>query len=275
MSKVKPDLTKKYQAIRRAVQKEQQTNRSTPKYVGSSPKFLKGSRNITSQPFRKMFFGVGNHYYPQSRASIGTWVIEEWAKKYGLVFDEEPEMHSATAENELCTLVRPQTYLIENNCRALLAATHSFQFPLDRVVIIHHEEKLELGHVDLTFGGHATHNMALYGIKELLGTERFGRLAVGVGHPYWKAVQGRYLPTWHLGEHDYTNRFLQNKFPPAEMAMMEHIVMPKIFELMDMAMKAQTTEEYNYNLRIPYKEVEEKYRELLKQMEKNQDATCS
>lgn len=50
--------------------------------------------------------------------------------------------------------VRPMTYLIENNCRSLLASTHAYQSPLDRVVIIHHEEKMELGHVELTWAGH-------------------------------------------------------------------------------------------------------------------------
>jgi hypothetical protein len=51
------------------------------------------------------------------------------------------------------------TYLIENNCRALLAATHAYQSPLDRVVIIHHEEKMELGHVELTWAGHVPYVM--------------------------------------------------------------------------------------------------------------------
>jgi hypothetical protein len=51
--KADPNVLKKYQNIRRAVQREQQAKKSLPKYVGSAPKYLKGSRNITSQPFRK------------------------------------------------------------------------------------------------------------------------------------------------------------------------------------------------------------------------------
>lgn len=240
-----------------------------PKFHGV-PKFLKGSRNIVSLPYRKMFFGVGNHYYPYSRASVGTLVCDEWAKKYGLTFDEEPELHASVAENERCTLVRPMTYLIENNCRSLLASTHAYQSPLDRVVIIHHEEKMELGHVELTWAGHVPHNTALRGVKDLFGTERFGRLAVGVGHPSYKAIQGRYLPTYHLGEHDYTARFLQNKFPPEELGMLLHVVMPKIFETMDVAMAACETEQYMHSVKISYKEVEEQYRELLKTIPKDE-----
>jgi PTH1 family peptidyl-tRNA hydrolase len=264
MSKPNPNLSKKFKSISRTIQQEQNAKALKSKNQGSFPKYLKGSRNITSQPFRKTFFGVGNHFYPQSRASVGIWIIEEWAKKHHLTFDEEFDIHSATAENELCTLVRPETYLIENNAKSLLAVSHALQTSLDRVVIIHHEEKLELGQVQLVFGGHALHNQALFGIKELLGTEKFGRIAVGVGHPNWKAVQGRYLPTWTIGDHDYMNRFLQNKFPPNEMAMMEQILMPKIFEVMDVAMQAQSVDDFNYTVSLSYKEVEEQYNEYLK-----------
>jgi len=160
--------------------------------------------------------------------------------------------------------VRPETYLLEENYLSLINACETLQAPFDRVVIIHHDEKLELGNVQLVFGGHARHNLALYHIKLEVGTEKFARIAVGVGHPPWKALQGRYLPTWEIGETDHITRFLQNKFPPNEMEMMKNIVMPKIFEVMDVAMNAKTLEEYNYNVTVSYKEVEEQWKELLK-----------
>jgi len=253
----------------RTLQQEYKGKGSTKPNVGDKygpghPRFIKGSRNIISQPFMKTFFGIGNHYYPQSRASIGIWVIEEWANQYSLTFDEEPDLQCATTGNELCTLVRPQSYNIENNNRSLYLISHSLQCPLDRVVMIHHDEKLDFGTVQLAFGGHVRHNAALCGIKEMFNTEKYGRIAVGVGHPHWKGIQGRYLPTWDTGDHEYNNRFLQNKFPPNEMLMMKHIVMPKIFEVMDVAMKCQHIEEYDYAVTLSYKEVEEQYEEFLK-----------
>jgi len=178
-------------------------------------------------------------------------------KKHKLTWDIEPDIYSAIAENEMCSLVRPETYHIHDNNRSLLAATHALQTPLDRVVVIHHEERLELGNIRLVFGGQARHNYALAGIKELLGTEMFPRLEIGVGHPIQKAIQGRYLPTWTIGEHNYREWFLYNKFPEQEMEMMEHIMMPKIFEAMDYAMNCKKEGEFLYDTRISYKELKE------------------
>lgn len=93
MNKPNPNISKKFKSIARTIQQEQNAKSAKPKYQGTFPKYLKGSRNITSEPFRKSmnftifflknaykiaFFGVGNHFYPLSRASVGIWVIEQY-----------------------------------------------------------------------------------------------------------------------------------------------------------------------------------------------------
>jgi len=219
------------------------------------PREIFGGRNITGNPLRKTFFGTGSHYYPQSRASVGIWILHEWAARNHLTWDVEYDIYCAIAENEKCAMVRPEVFILEHNGKALAQAALELNTTLDRVVVIHAEEKMPLGTCQLVFGGSARHNPCLESIRLELNTERFPRMIVGVGHPEWKAVQGRYLPTYDLGEHDYTERFLKNKFPPKEMEMVERFLMKKYFEVMDIAMKASSAEDFNFQFTVDFEQM--------------------
>ena len=126
------------------------------------PRFVQGQRNITAKPNRKLFFGLGNWCYPRSRASIGIWVLEEWARRNNLAWDLEFSTTCGTTENEDAILVKPMTYNVEQNGSAWLKGVDAFKTPFDRCVVIHHDERRDFGDIELTYGGRVEYLFFLF-----------------------------------------------------------------------------------------------------------------
>jgi peptidyl-tRNA hydrolase len=70
--------------------------------------------------------------------------------------------------------------------------------------------------MQLKMEGRTTHNTALESIFKHFRTEQFARLAIGVGHPSWKATQGDHLMNHGYENSFYRDMFLGNKFPAEE-----------------------------------------------------------
>eukprot|EP01125_Pyxidicula_operculata_P004726 TRINITY_DN1767_c0_g1_i1.p2 TRINITY_DN1767_c0_g1~~TRINITY_DN1767_c0_g1_i1.p2 ORF type:complete len:152 (-),score=22.29 TRINITY_DN1767_c0_g1_i1:26-481(-) len=138
------------------------------------------------------------------------------------------------------------------------ATAHDFRMPFDRCIAIHHDEQSELGTVKLDFGGKTDNNRALNSIFDVTGTQNFARLSIGIGHPKWKQIQSKHLPTWEWSENHYREWFLMNKFPPGELKMVEEIILPRVLEVMEFALSVEKREDFIFSHTTPYQDMENK-----------------
>jgi PTH1 family peptidyl-tRNA hydrolase len=79
-------------------------------------------------------------------------------------------------------LVKPETYMNESG-KSIAAAGRFFKVPVDAVLVVHDDVDLEEGRLQARLGGGLAGHNGLRSIAEVLGTQDFLRLRIGVGRP--------------------------------------------------------------------------------------------
>lgn len=136
----------------------------------------------------QLIVGLGNPgpQYANTRHNAGAWLIEMLAKQAGVSCSEQKKFHGATARIILaaqeCHLLLPTTFM-NHSGQAVRALVQFYKIPPEAVLIVHDELDLLPGMARIKLdGGHGGHN-GLRDIIAQLGTSRFYRLRVGIGHP--------------------------------------------------------------------------------------------
>ncbi len=132
----------------------------------------------------KLIVGLGNpgEGYAQTRHNAGWLVLDAFAKKFRIDLDKH-EKESMTGEGRVAggsvKLAKPLTYMnLSGNAVKLLV--NAYLDSTDDLMVVFDEIDLPLGKLRIKPSGSAgTHN-GMRSIVELLGTERFARLRVGV-----------------------------------------------------------------------------------------------
>ncbi len=140
-----------------------------------------------SQPFQ-LIVGLGNPgpQYAATRHNAGFWLLDRLAGKYDCRFRTETrfsgELARFSAASLDCWLLKPATFMNESG-RAVQALLSFYKLDPARMLVIHDDIDLPPGTIRLkTGGGHGGHN-GLRDIIEKTGTNVFGRIRIGVGHP--------------------------------------------------------------------------------------------
>jgi len=132
----------------------------------------------------QLVVGLGNPgpAYASTRHNIGFWWVDRLAAQLGLTFANEPRFFGEVARSGSLRLLKPTTFMNRSG-QAVAALARFFRIPPEAILVVHDELDLPPGRARLKFGGGvAGHN----GLKDLctqLGTERFWRLRLGIGHP--------------------------------------------------------------------------------------------
>eukprot|EP01116_Phalansterium_solitarium_P014168 TRINITY_DN31715_c0_g1_i1.p1 TRINITY_DN31715_c0_g1~~TRINITY_DN31715_c0_g1_i1.p1 ORF type:complete len:222 (+),score=38.15 TRINITY_DN31715_c0_g1_i1:155-820(+) len=205
----------------------------------------------------RLVFGVGNHFYPNSRHSIGLNIVDRVAQRLGLAFVHEPRSLSWVASDGLVALVKPKTYLIEHNAKAYIAAVRHFQVPISQSVVLHHDVDLPVGTVVTRPDRSSTLDSTVQAIAdeiELLGLEgvnpqAFPRLPIGVGRPDNEKLQLTWAHIISKGNKDYLQLFLANKFNPEDQKTFDQAIEDHV-ELI-----AKSLREYSKNAAERYRRV--------------------
>lgn len=136
----------------------------------------------------QLIVGLGNPgpQYESTRHNAGAWLVERLAEQTGVNFSEQKKFHGATARmtinSQECHLLLPTTYMNRSG-QAVRALMQFYKIPPDAVLIAHDELDLLPGTARIKLdGGHGGHN-GLRDIIAHLGTSRFYRLRIGIGHP--------------------------------------------------------------------------------------------
>ena len=145
--------------------------------------------------------GLGNPglQYEKTRHNAGFMALEQLAAKYDISFAKhkfEAVFGDGTIAGKRVLLAKPQTYM-NNSGRAVSALAAFYKIPPQRVLVLSDDISLDVGKIRVRRKGSAGGHNGLKDIIELLGTEEFARIKIGVGD---RPDADRDLADWVLGK---------------------------------------------------------------------------
>jgi PTH1 family peptidyl-tRNA hydrolase len=136
----------------------------------------------------RLIVGLGNpgKMYINTRHNIGFAVIGTVAKKLGVTWKRENDLHSDIAEvnidGEKVVLAKPQTFMNLSG-DAVAAVAERFGIEPKDIWVIVDEFQLPTGTLRVRNEGSAGGHNGMKSIIESLGTQAFPRFRVGIGMP--------------------------------------------------------------------------------------------
>ncbi len=135
--------------------------------------------------FPFLIVGLGNpgEKYASTRHNIGFVVIDELVKRWKLN-NPQKKFHAilqdTTVQNGRVLLLKPQTYMNLSG-QSVQEAAHFFKLEPQQLVVISDDLDTPVGQVRMRLqGGSGGHN-GLKSITEMLGTEKYARIRIGIG----------------------------------------------------------------------------------------------
>ena len=130
--------------------------------------------------------GLGNpgREYEQTRHNIGWLVVDELARRHGGSFRSKfsGQLSEVRAGEQKLALLKPETYMNESG-RSIGAAARFFKVEPEALLVVHDDVDLEPERLQARLGGGLAGHNGLRSIAQLLGTNDFLRLRIGVGRP--------------------------------------------------------------------------------------------
>ncbi|AEF93001.1 Peptidyl-tRNA hydrolase [Desulfotomaculum nigrificans CO-1-SRB] len=140
----------------------------------------------------KLIVGLGNPgpEYAKTRHNIGFMVIDALARDLGIVV--EKNQHKALTGQaylgrEKLILAKPQTYMNLSG-QAVVALMNWYKLQPVDLLVIYDDMDLPPGRLRIRQSGSAGGQKGMKSIIELLGTQEFTRMKVGIGRPEHGAI---------------------------------------------------------------------------------------
>ncbi|MCL4354289.1 aminoacyl-tRNA hydrolase [Patescibacteria group bacterium] len=147
----------------------------------------------------KLIVGLGNpgEKYEKTRHNIGFSVLEKFVKDFGrLKWEEKTKFKGEIAQIEWqkvknskseiklekIILLKPKTYM-NNSGLSVSIAVNFYKIKPEDVWIIHDDLDIPLGALKIRFGGASAGHRGTESIIKTLGTDKFWRFRLGIGHP--------------------------------------------------------------------------------------------
>ena len=132
----------------------------------------------------RLIVGLGNPgpKYRGTRHNVGFEVIDELARRRGLVFESAPTeaLIARDRSTQGVMLAKPLTFMNRSG-EAVADLERYYRFDLGGVLIVVEDVHLPLGRLRARAGGSDGGHQGLRSVVDALGTEEFARLRVGVG----------------------------------------------------------------------------------------------
>ena len=147
------------------------------------PLFRRGERASTLD---LLVAGLGNpgREYERTRHNAGWMVVDELARRHGGSFRSKfsGQLSETRLDDLKLALLKPETYMNVSG-RSIGAAGKFFKVDPADVLVVHDDVDLEPGRLQARFGGGLAGHNGLRSIAQVLGTNDFLRLRIGVGRP--------------------------------------------------------------------------------------------
>ena len=147
------------------------------------PLFRRGERASTLD---LLVAGLGNpgREYERTRHNDGWMVVDELARRHGGSFRSKfsGQLSETRLDDLKLALLKPETYMNVSG-RSIGAAGKFFKVDPADVLVVHDDVDLGPGRLQARFGGGLAGHNGLRSIAQVLGTNDFLRLRIGVGRP--------------------------------------------------------------------------------------------
>jgi PTH1 family peptidyl-tRNA hydrolase len=137
---------------------------------------------------RAMVVGLGNPgtKYADHRHNAGFLVVDALARAHGLVFARRRRTRAYVAEGPIgerrILLAKPQTFMNLSG-RAVGRLSRAHGIPPESILVVYDDLDLPLGRLRLRSEGGSGGHKGMRSIIEVLGTQAFPRLRVGIDRP--------------------------------------------------------------------------------------------
>jgi peptidyl-tRNA hydrolase, PTH1 family len=130
--------------------------------------------------------GLGNpgREYARTRHNVGWLVADELAARHGGSWRDKfsGRLAEVRIDGLRLALLKPETYMNESG-RSIGAATRFFKVDPGSLLVVHDDVDLDEGRLQARLGGGLAGHNGLRSIAQVLGSQEFLRLRVGVGRP--------------------------------------------------------------------------------------------
>ena len=136
--------------------------------------------------------GLGNigAEYANTRHNIGFMVLDAWAQASNISFESGRYGSTATIsfKGRKFFLLKPSTYMNLSG-KAVRYWMNELKVPVENMIVISDDLNIPFGTLRLRKNGSAGGHNGLTNITELIGTQEYARIRVGIGNDFGKGQQ--------------------------------------------------------------------------------------
>ena len=146
-----------------------------------------------------LIVGLGNIgvEYANTRHNMGFMVLDAWAQASNILFESGRYGSTATIsfKGRKFILLKPSTYMNLSG-KAVRYWMNELNIPVENLLVISDDLNIPFGTLRLRKNGSAGGHNGLTNINELIGTQDYARIRVGIGNEFGRGQQVNYV----LGE---------------------------------------------------------------------------
>ncbi len=143
-----------------------------------------------------LIVGLGNIgvEYANTRHNMGFMVLDAWAQASNIVFESGRYGSTATVsfKGRKFTLLKPSTYMNLSG-KAVRYWMNELKIPVENLMVISDDLNIPFGTLRLRKNGSAGGHNGLTNINELIGTQDYARIRVGIGNEFGRGQQVDYV----------------------------------------------------------------------------------
>jgi len=145
-----------------------------------------GTGNVLRDRF--LIVGLGNpgSEYAAHRHNVGFHVVDALARAHGLSFVRHKAAQARVAdgpiEGRLVLVAKPQTFMNLSG-KSVARLARDYQIPSERILVVYDDLDLPLGRLRVRANGGSGGHKGMRSIIDLLGTQDFPRIRVGIDRP--------------------------------------------------------------------------------------------
>lgn len=144
-----------------------------------------------------LIVGLGNpeEEYGKTRHNMGFNAINKIAEQYNIKINKNKFQgiyEIANIENKKIILLKPQTYmnLSGNSVKEIV---DFYKIEKQKIIVIYDDMDIEPGKIKIRKKGSAGGHNGMKSIIQMLGTDEFARIRIGIGRPQYKGDDINYV----------------------------------------------------------------------------------
>ena len=148
-------------------------------------------------PYDLLLVGLGNPgiEYEMTRHNVGFRAMDAFCDKHDTTCDKL-KFKAYIGECKIGTkrvfLAKPQTYM-NNSGESVAEIAKFYKIPADRILVMFDDISLEPGIIRIRRKGSAGGHNGLTNITELIGTQDYARIRIGIGNEFGRGQQVNYV----------------------------------------------------------------------------------